>query len=500
MPNQYTLKALDIGINTHQESVAYMREDCPVCRAEGFTANSRVKISVGSRSVVASVNVVDNHVIPEGHLGLSKSAIQRLALDSVADVMVGHADVVASLASVRKKVFGNALDEADMQAIITDISDHLYSDIEIATFLSVCAGGRLDIDEIVNLTQAMVNAGKRLHWPGHAAVFDKHCIGGLPGNRTTPLVVSIVSAAGHLMPKTSSRAITSPAGTADTMESLTNVNLELADIRRVVNETGACLTWGGAVNLSPADDVLIRIERALDLDGEGQMIASVLSKKVAAGSTHTLIDIPVGPTAKVRSGADAGRLASLFTQVGAACGLKVRCIITDGSQPVGRGIGPVEEARDLLAVLRCEEHAPVDLRDRALLLAGHVLDMAEHCGLEVAQQKAMELLISGEAYRQFCRIVASQGAFKTLPEAHYQHTENAVLGGTLRRIDNRKLARLAKLSGAPFSPGAGLRLYVKLGDQVATGDALFALYSESEGERDYALEYYRENSDMFVFD
>ncbi|WP_092021973.1 thymidine phosphorylase family protein [Marinobacter zhejiangensis] len=500
MTSHYTLKALDIGINTHQEAVAYMREDCHVCRAEGFTAKSRVKINHGSRSVVATVNVVDNDVLPEGHVGLSKVAIQRLGVGLGDDVVIGHADVVASLAAVRKKVFGNPLDGTDMQAIITDISDHLYSDIEIATFLSVCAGGRLDTDEIVYLTQAMVNAGKRLHWPGREAVYDKHCIGGLPGNRTTPLVVSIVSAAGHVMPKTSSRAITSPAGTADTMEALTNVNLELADIRRVVNETGACLTWGGAVNLSPADDVLIRIERALDLDGEGQMIASVLSKKIAAGSTHTLIDIPVGPTAKVRSGVDAGRLASLFTQVGAACGLKVRCVLTDGSQPVGRGIGPVEEARDLLAVLRCEEDAPSDLRERALLLAGHVLDMAEHSGLEIAQQKAMELLVSGEAYRQFLRIVESQGGLKTLQDARFQHAETALLGGTLRSIDNRKLARLAKLSGAPSSPGAGLRLYVKVGDQVATGAPLFTLYSESQGEQDYALDYYRQNADMFVFE
>lgn len=498
MTNQYTLKALDIGINTHQEAVAYMREDCHVCRAEGFTAKSRIKVSHGSRSVVATLNVVDDPVLPEGHVGLSKIAIERLGLVDGGEVTVGYAGVVSSLAAVRKKVFGHALDSTDMQSIITDISDHLYSDIEIATFLSVCAGGRLNLDEIVYLTQGMVNAGKRLHWPGHDKIFDKHCIGGLPGNRTTPLVVSIVSAAGHIMPKTSSRAITSPAGTADTMESLTNVNLELADIRRVVTETGACLTWGGAVNLSPADDVLIRIERALDLDGEGQMIASVLSKKIAAGSTHTLIDIPVGPTAKVRSAADGGRLASLFTQVGAACGLKVRCVLTDGSQPVGNGIGPVEEARDLLAVLRCEAGAPLDLRERALLLAGHVLDMAEHCGLEIGQQKAMELLVSGQAYRQFERIVESQGAFKALPQARFSSVQPVALGGKLVSIDNRKLARLAKLSGAPFSPCAGLRLHVKVGDQVHAGDALFTLFSDSEGERDYALDYYRQNVDMFT--
>ncbi len=293
---------------------------------------------------------------------------------------------------MRKKVFGHALSQDELTRIVADISEYRYSDLEIACFLSVCAGGRLALNEIAGLTQAMVDCGEHLTWEGTTRVFDKHCVGGLPGNRTTPLVVSIVSAAGLVMPKTSSRAITSPAGTADTMEALTTVNLALADIQRVVRNTGACLAWGGAINLSPADDLLIRIERALDLDGEGQLVASVLSKKIAAGSTHVVIDIPVGATAKVRSREEADRLSFLFSAAGAACGLVVRCVLTDGSRPVGSGIGPVEEARDVMAVLQGRQEAPDDLKERALLLAAHVFDMADNGGLEASQQKARHIL------------------------------------------------------------------------------------------------------------
>src|SRR5690606_35860355 len=120
----------------------------------------------------------------------------------------------------------------------------------------------------------------------------------------------------------------------------------------------------------------VRIERELDIDGEGQLISSVLSKKVAAGSTHAIIDIPVGDTAKVRSSAEADYLASLFSRVGAACGIQVRCLVTDGSRPVGAGIGPVEEARDLLAVLQNLPAAPADLRERSVELSAQLLDMA----------------------------------------------------------------------------------------------------------------------------
>lgn len=492
-----TLVAVDMGIDTHQEPVVYMRHDCHICISEGFSASSRIALRCGDTTVIATLNVVDERILSEGAAGLSKITLKRLGICEGERVEVSHAPIVTSLGYVRKKIFGNKLSAAEIAAIIADISAHRYSDIEIASFISICAGSRLDIDEIIGLTQAMVDCGKRLGWPDYPQVLDKHCIGGLPGNRTTPLVVAIVSAAGLVIPKTSSRAITSPAGTADMMEALTKVNLSLAEVRHVVDKTGACLAWGGASNLSPADDLLIRIERALNLDGEGQLVASVLSKKIAAGSTHTVIDIPVGETVKVRSQADAERLASIFTQVGASCGIQVRCVITDGSQPVGRGIGPVEEARDVLATLQGKTDGLQDLRERSLFLAANLLSVANGEQLQQSLQKATDILDSGAAWRQFQRIVDAQGGMKPLPKAAYEHTEYAGTTGRISAIDNRQLARLAKLAGAPSSPSAGLRLQVRVGDWVKPQTPLFTLFSESTGERDYALNYYQDQSAIF---
>ncbi len=491
---RHSLTVVDIGIDTHQEPVVYMRGDCDICRSEGFAANSRVLLRYAEKRVIATLNVVDKQVLPAGRVGLSKIALHRLGVVDGCEITVSHAPVVTSLAAVRKKIFGHKLSDEEITDVVEDISAHRYTDIEIASFLSACAGSRLDIDEIIGLTEAMVACGKHIHWPEQTQVFDKHCIGGLPGNRTTPLVVSIISAAGLTIPKTSSRAITSPAGTADTMEALTSVNLKIADIQRVVAQTHACLAWGGAVNLSPADDLFIRIERALDLDGEGQLIASVLSKKIAAGSTHAVIDIPVGPTAKVRTQHDADRLTSLFTQVGAACGIQIRCLTTDGSQPVGRGIGPVEEARDVLAVLQCKDDAPRDLRGRALFLAAHLFSLAYQEQYEQGLERATAILDEGKAWQQFQHIVAAQGGMKTLPEAAYQHVGVAPVTGTLMTIDNRQLARLAKLAGAPATAAAGLRLHARVGDKVEIGQPLFTLYSNTTGEQEYAMAFYRQST------
>jgi thymidine phosphorylase len=492
------LAAIDMGIDTHQEPVAYMRSDCHVCRAEGFEASSRIALEANGKQLIATLNVVDPDQLEAGGIGLSKIAVKKLGVSPGDLIQVGHAPVLDSLSFVRRKVHGLTLSEPEITAIICDINDHLYSDLEIGSFLSASAGGRLNIDEIISLTRAMVACGKHLNWGNQQNIYDKHCIGGLPGNRTTPLVVAIVSAAGLIIPKTSSRAITSPAGTADTVEVLTRVNLSLDQMQQVVHETGACLAWGGAVNLSPADDIMIRIERALDLDGEGQLIASVLSKKIAAGSTHVVIDIPVGLTAKVRSMAEADHLSGLFTRVGEACGIYVRCVLTDGSCPVGWGIGPAEEARDILSVLQGLPEAPIDLRNRALLLAAHLLDMANQRGLDEGLHQATALLDNGEAWKQFQKIIEAQGGMKEIPVAPYTDVCVAEQEGKILSVDNRKLARLAKLAGAPADISAGLRLHANKGQQIKKGEALFTLYSESMGERDYALAYYQQHPDIFL--
>jgi thymidine phosphorylase len=219
-------------------------------------------------------------------------------------------------------------------------------------------------DELLALVHAMAQAGTQLTW-NRSIVVDKHCIGGIPGNRTSMIVVPIVAAHGLPIPKTSSRAITSPAGTADTMEVL---------MKEVVTACHGCLVWGGHVNLSPADDILISVERALSLDTREQMVASIMSKKIAAGSTHLLIDLPVGPAAKLTNATEAMRLRKLFEFVGDHFGISVEVVTTDGRQPIGNGIGPVLEAQDVMAVLANEPGAPLDLREKSLRLAAHLLE------------------------------------------------------------------------------------------------------------------------------
>ena len=347
------LKARRLGIDMQHEAVVFMRRDCHVCRAEGFTAHARIDLSHGDRTIIATLHHVVSDILAHGEAGLSESAWRRLELAEGAEITASHPRPLNSLSLLRGKVYGGRFEDAGLDTIIADITAGRYSDIHLSSFITACSARPLDRQETIGLTRAMVQVGDRLSWAA-SPVVDKHCVGGLPGNRTTPIVVAIAAACGLVMPKTSSRAITSPAGTADTMETMAPVDLDLTTMRAVVEREGACIAWGGSVRLSPADDILIRVERALDLDSEGQLVASVLSKKIAAGSTHVVFDLPVGPTAKIRSAEAAQLLTQSLMEVSQVFGLKAQAVFTDGSQPVGRGVGPALEAWDVLSVLRNE--------------------------------------------------------------------------------------------------------------------------------------------------
>ncbi|MFP5304374.1 MAG: thymidine phosphorylase family protein, partial [Gammaproteobacteria bacterium] len=465
------------GIDTYQVPVIFMREDCTVCRSEGFEALSRVEIRREDRTLIATLNVVSADWLAADEAALSEWAWRRLGVEEGDTAELRHPDPVDSLSALRAKVYGRTLQAPDIAAIVGDVAAGRYSELELAAFVTACAGERLDFDETIALTRAMVEVGERLSWP-HRPVMDKHSIGGIPGNRTTLIVVPIVAACGLTIPKTSSRAITSPAGSADTMETLAPVDLSIEQIRGVVEREGGCIAWGGSVRLSPADDILIRVERPLDFDSEGQLVASVLSKKLAAGSTHVVIDIPVGPTAKVRTPVAAQALGERLRRVGAILGLEVAPVSSDGSQPVGRGIGPALEARDVLAVLQNDVSAPDSLRSRSLDLAGAVLELAAHAPPGQGRAAAERVLASGQAWRKFQAIAEAQGGLREPPVSRFHQSWPASAGGHVSAFDNRKLSRLAKLAGAPRSLAAGLDLHVRLGERVEIGQPLFTLHAD----------------------
>jgi thymidine phosphorylase len=487
----HNLELRRIAIDTYQENVAYMHRECPVYRSEGFQALARVEIAGGddAPAVLASLNVVDDAAITApGQLGLSIQAFAQLGLAEGSAVTVAHAKPPSSLRAVHRKIAGERLEQADYEAITRDIVAHRYAKIEMAAFLVACTESGLEREEVLHLTRAMADSGDRIDWR-EPLVADKHCIGGIPGNRTSMLVVPIVAAHGMFIPKTSSRAITSPAGTADTMEVLAEVELAPDRLNDIVRTQRGCLAWGGTARLAPVDDILISVERPLSLDSPGQLVASILAKKLAAGATHLLIDIPMGPTAKVRSQAEALRLRKLFEFVGDRVGLQLEVMITDGQQPIGRGIGPVLEARDVMQVLANDPDQPRDLREKALQLAARILEFDPDVRGGQGYRLARDILESGRALEKMEAIIAAQGprGMSFVP-GKLCDSVTAESDGRVTAIDNLQLAQIARLAGAPMDKGAGVDLLCKVGDRVRYGDPLYRIHAEFGADFAFAVE------------
>jgi thymidine phosphorylase len=480
------LKIRRVNLDTGHENVVVISRRSKALRAEVFRGFSRVELRCNSKVLLATLLLTDDGMVGIDELGLAEPAFRRFGEPAGALVAVTPAAPPNSLDAVRAKIQGRVLGDAEIAAIVDDVTHYRYSDMEIAAFL-IGSASFMTSGELLALAHAMAQAGTQLTWD-RPVVVDKHCIGGIPGNRTSMIVVPIVAAHGLMIPKTSSRAITSPAGTADTMEVLARVDLSIHEMKEVVAACHGCLIWGGHVNLSPADDIFISVERPLSLDTREQMVASIMSKKIAAGSTHLLIDLPVGPSAKLTNAMEAMRLRKLFEFVGDHFGIAVEVITTDGRQPIGNGIGPVLEAQDVMAVLSNDPAAPRDLREKSLRLAAHLLDYDPELRGGKGYARARELLDSGLALKQMHKIIDAQGPSGCSTDLGSLTADvPAQRGGVVEAIDCLRLNRLARTAGAPIDKGAGIKVFKKIGDRVEQGEPLYRIYAFDAPEFDLAL-------------
>lgn len=382
-------------------------------------------------------------------------------------------------AVLRRKLAGERLKQSEWDTLLQAVLDGSIDGTERDTLLIACAND-LDDEELACVARWRCGLMARASW-GREPVVDKHSLGGTAGSRVTMIVVPIIAAHGMLIPKTSSRAITSAAGTADAMEVLARVDLNPSELRSVVEQAGGCIAWNGRLNHSVLDESMHRLERLLALDTRRWSVASILSKKWSAGSTHVVVDVPYMPGGKVASLSDAEELAALFDSIGARLGMTVRAYPSDGSAPIGRGVGPALEVRDVLQVLEGDPRAPVDLRDKALLFAARILMLDPAIGeLAKGKARALELLGNGKARRAMQAIIDAQGARPRSDAAGLaRHPVCAAQSGTVRAIDARRISAIARLAGAPTDPHAGVDLACHLGEHLPATVPLYRVQATS---------------------
>ena len=450
------------------------------CLELGVKEGDRVRID-GSKSYVVTANKSDT-LVKRGEILMPKNVMEKVGAKEGMEVNVVYSPSPESVRSIRKKMDGQRLTKDEINAVIQDILEARLSLIETSAWLTALYINGMDVDEIADMTMAMVNTGDTIQFD-RTPVFDFHSIGGVPGNKVTPIVVSIVAAAGLMLPKTSSRAISSACGTSDFVETFCKVEMEASELKEISEKVGGVLAWGGSMNLAPVDDMLIKVEYPLNINPRAQMLASIMSKKMAIGATHLLMDIPTGPGTKVKTIEEARAYVHDFMELGNRLGIQIECAITYGDQPVGNAVGPGLEARECIRILEGNAH-PASVVEKACDLAGIILEMG---GIPHGADEARRILSSGEALKKFREIVAAQGGKPDLTSediriGKYKLQLLSTKAGYVHTIKNKDIVSIARAAGAPADKGAGLLIFRKKGQRVEKGDILLEIYADVESK------------------
>ncbi len=423
---------------------------------------------------------------------LSSELSERLKISDGQLVNVEYASSSKSMEFIKEKLKGKELSKQKIFQIIHDVVNNSLSEAELSVFVSGMYIHGMKLKETAYLIEAILSSSNRLHFKNKYVV-DKHCIGGIPANRTTPLVVSICAAGGLIFPKSSSRAITSAAGTSDTIETLAPVDFDIKQVEKIVKKVGACLVWGGGFGMVPADSKIIAIEKLIMIDPEAQLLASIMSKKLAVDSNYILIDIPYGDSAKVTK-LHALKLKRKFELIGREFKKTIKVVLTKGEQPIGNGIGPVLEMIDVLKVLTRSPDAPKDLEEKALFLAGEIFEMTKKSKSGEGINLAKKILESKKAFEKFQEIIIAQGgSIKELSLGKFRKDVLASKTGKIKSFNNKALNSLCRVAGCPVDKASGVYLYKHLGEEIKKGEKILTIYSENKSKLDFAFDYYKKS-------
>jgi len=456
--------------------------------------DNRVSVKKQNKKIISIVNTV-SEIISPNEVAVSDKIVKYLKLKNKDIVDVEITPKPHSIDLIKKKLKGEELSKKEINEIVMDISNNALTEAEIAFFISAVYSQDMSLKETKNLIQAMVKSGSQLKLKGKVA--DKHSIGGIAGNRTTPIIISICSSMGLIMPKTSSRAITSAAGTADVIETLAKVDFSINEIKKIIKKTNACFVWGGALGLVPVDDKIIRIERIAKIDSTAQLLASILSKKISVDSNYILIDIPFGKSAKVTK-TKAEKLKSKFLKLGKKFDLELQVLLTDGSEPIGNGIGPVLEMQDVIKVLKRQD-PPKDLEEKSIMLAGKLLEMTSKAKKGKGKFLARKILNSGKAFKKFQEIIKAQkGKIKILHPGKYNYPIKAKKTSKIKHINNKLINSLARQAGCPEDKSAGIYLYKKASQTTEKGEKIMTIFATSKEKLGHAVKFYNKNKNEIV--
>jgi len=478
-----------IDIQDGEELIALINEQ--EAAAYGISPMDKVALRVKNKEIILNADLTNKFIQP-GQIGLFKDVYKKYNIKEnewVSLHFTQHSS--ASLEALKKWLNGKRLNQQEIFEIMKDISQNRFTDILTTYFSSMGFFLPSKDEDLYRMAKAMAEAWEMLHFDGIVA--DKHCMGGVPGNETTMIMIPLLASLWIKMPKTFSKAITTPAATGECVSVLMDISFSKKEIQQLVKKNNCCLIRGGGLDLAPADEKLIKVAYPLSMQSYSRTVVSIMAKKYAMGINHSLIDIPVWPSAKVPDMKTAKRLKKKYEYVGKKLGMKMTVEITDALQPIGAGIGAVLQVREVLRVLQQHEKRPMDLEKKALHLCVKIIELVGMAKGKQAEKLAYGQLISWKARAMMQKIISAQRGnpnvkSEGLKLAKIQHDVYAEKAWTVQSIDMKAVNITARTLGSPLDLQAGLYLYKKLGDTVKKGEVIYTMYTNDESKITLAKE------------
>lgn len=418
--------------------------------------------------------------------------INALEYDNIDVSFSETSDFHISLEKMRRN---EELSTEDVERIMRCIRHNNFNVQEIIEFLNIINEKDLTTKEISLIAENFSDNCNKITFDKETYGF--HSLGGVPGNKITPIVVSIVASAGVMIPKMSTHAITGACGTVDSTEIYCDTCSDTTEQKKICERTNGFFVCSDSLYITEynTDLLLIETERYLGINPRSLMLASIMAVEKASGVKNLLMDFPMWHNTKIKNEAMAKSYEKQFVEIGKQVGVNVKCVVTDARQPVGFAVGPALEAIESIRILEGKEKAS-SAADKACRCAGAILEMA---GMEDGVKLAREILDSGKALEKFREIVAAQGGDGNITSddisvGAFSVDTVAHVNGKVTAIDNTGIVDIAKTAGAPVDKKAGLILHRKIGDTVKIGDKLMTIYSDTKSGMENAFgKYVKEN-------
>lgn len=471
--------------------------------AFGINLNNKVQLTkANGEYIVADVSL--SEAVLEGSVAICADISEKLNFENNELVAVSLAESSStSYEAIRKKMKGETISYDEMFAIIKDISENKLDDTMMTYYVASSFFYPTTDEEMYQTAKAMAECGVMFKYPKGEIIADKHCIGGVPWNETTMILIPLIASLGIKIPKNFSKSITSPAATGECVNVLMNINFNKEGIEKLVKDQNCCLVRWGGLDLAPADDKLIKVQYPLSMQSRAKVVSSIMAKKYAMGVTHSLIDIPVGPTAKVSSMKEAKDWKKKFEYVGKKLWMKMSVQITEANEVIGNGVGAVMQVREVLRILQQHPERAMDLESKVIFLASKII---EEVGLEKGKEAvklATHQLVSWAAWEKMQAIIKAQGGnpevnSESLPLWAHTFDVIAEKDWVLKMIDLHDINAVCRKLGCPVIDQAGLYLYKKTGDKIKKGEVICKLYAQDEVKLKHGIERWKERSPLHI--